>query len=303
VGDTVAVGTVAAWLGQSADEPVPDDAPAPTAGEEGTGEATGKARLLLRRHKLNAGDIPRAGPRLTAAEVETYLAARPRPAPHTDLPAPSDCAPLTPIERGMLATVAWQRDQAAAAYLEIDYDPRPWDTYAAAFATARRLLFSPLLALMAHRLATIAPGLGANGTLREGATPQRIRYRQVNLGFTVQAGETLYLCVVDSADSMKADGFVNRLADLQRRALGHKLTPAEMHGATIGFTSMARWGVRRHIPVLAPQTALMVAHCAKAADGTSAVLGATYDHRVLTGFDAARLLRGLAQPATEGSAV
>jgi len=32
------------------------------------------------------------------------------------------------------------------------------------------------------------------------------------------------------------------------------------------------------------------------------VLGATYDHRLLTGFDAARLLRSLAQPATENAA-
>jgi pyruvate/2-oxoglutarate dehydrogenase complex dihydrolipoamide acyltransferase (E2) component len=81
--------------------------------------------------------------------------------------------------------------------------------------------------------------------------------------------------------------------------MANRLAPVEMRGATVGLTSMARWGVRRHIPVLAPQTALMVAHSAPAPDGTSAVLGATYDHRLLTGFDVARLLQKLANPAKQ----
>ena len=197
----------------------------------------------------------------------------------------------------MLATVAWQRDHAAAAYLEIEYDPRPWEAQAAQAMRERRLLFSPLLGLMAHRLAALAPGLGANGTIVEGREAQRVRYRQVNLGFTVQAGERLYLCVVAGADTLDAPAFVNRLFDLQRRAMAHKLVPAEMRGATIGFTSMARWGVRRHQPVLAPHTGVMIAHTAPAADGAGAVLGITYDHRLLSGFEAVRLLKQLAQPA------
>jgi pyruvate/2-oxoglutarate dehydrogenase complex dihydrolipoamide acyltransferase (E2) component len=290
VGETVGVGAVAAWFGATVDEAVPESA-AVAAGPGPAEDVTAKARLLLRRHRLAADRIPRTGPRLTAADVEQHLAAHPRVAA---LEVPADSADLTPIERATLATVSWQREHAAATYLEVDYDPRPWDAHAAGFASAGRLLFSPLLALMAHRLACIATGLGANGTITDDGAPRRIRYRQVNLGFTVQAGETLYLCVVAAADGMDAAGFVARLSDLQRRALGHKLDPAEMRGATIGFTSMARWGVRRHIPVLAPHTALMVSHCAKSPDGTTAVLGAAYDHRVLSGFDAARLLRKLA---------
>ena len=41
----------------------------------------------------------------------------------------------------------------------------------------------------------------------------------------------------------------------------------------------------RHIPVLPPHTALIVAHAASSTDGRG-TLGATYDHRVLTGFEA-----------------
>jgi pyruvate dehydrogenase E2 component (dihydrolipoamide acetyltransferase) len=308
VGDTVPVGAVAMWLGDTADEPVPQDAAPPAAApaeavDEGV---TAKALLLLRRHNLAADAVPHSGPRLTAADVEAFVAAggvaEPAEVPHAvpaNLPAAADLRPLTPPERGLLNTVAWQRDHAVATYLEIDYDPRPWDEYSAAFARAGRHLFSPLLSLIAYRLVRLAAELDANGTILEDGEVSRVSYHHVNLGFTVQAGESLYLCVVDLADTMDEAAFVARLGELQRRAMANRLAPVEMRGATMGFTSMARWGIRRHIPVLAPHTALMVAHSAPSPDGSQAVLGATYDHRVLTGFDVARLLQKLANPAKQ----
>jgi len=46
----------------------------------------------------------------------------------------------------------------------------------------------------------------------------------------------------------------------------------------------------------------MVAHAApERADGAAAILGASYDHRVLSGFDVARVLQLLAQPAERTS--
>jgi pyruvate/2-oxoglutarate dehydrogenase complex dihydrolipoamide acyltransferase (E2) component len=314
VGDTVQVGTTALWLGDTQDEAIPEEAAATPAAEAPAGEAavTAKALLLLRQHNLSASAIPRSGPRLTAADVEAFIAAggdalEDEPAPESpkrtvpaNLPAAATTRPLTPPERGLLSTVAWQRDHAAAAYLEIEYDPRPWDEYAAAFARERRLLFSPLLSLIAYRLVRLAPAHNANGTIVEGAEPSRATYQHVNLGFTVQAGENLYLCVVDLADTLDESAFVARLGELQRRAMAQKLAPVEMRGTTVAFSSMARWGVRRHVPVLAPYTALMIAHAAAPADGRPAVLGATYDHRMLTGFDAARLLQKLANPPKQG---
>ena len=304
VGDIVPVGTVAMWLGDTADEQVPDDA-APTATETADEGVTAKALLLLRRHNLSADAVPRSGPRLTAADVEVFVASgeeppdeAPRPA-NPNLPAAADLRPLTPAERGMVNTVTWQREHAVAAYLEIEYDPRPWDEYAAAFARAGRQLLSPLLALIAWRLVRLTAGTSTNATILDDGEPTRASYQHLNLGFTVQAGESLFLCVVDLADTMDEAAFVARLGELPRRAIANRLAPVEMRGATVGFTSMARWGVRRHIPVLAPQTSLMVAHCAPAADGASAVLGATYDHRLLTGFDVARLLQKLADPTKQ----
>jgi pyruvate/2-oxoglutarate dehydrogenase complex dihydrolipoamide acyltransferase (E2) component len=128
---------------------------------------------------------------------------------------------------------------------------------------------------------------------------KRYEYAPVNLGFTVQAGETLYLAVLQHADGMDAQAFIRALGELQRHAMGHKLKPEESQGATMAFSSMSRWGVTRHTPILPPQTSIMVAHAATKANG-KAVLGATYDHRVLSGFDVVRFLSDLSKPPELG---
>ena len=194
---------------------------------------------------------------------------------------------------GMLRTVRWHRDEAVPAYLELEYDPKPWDEYAARYAGEHKLLLSPLLPLMAFRLATLAherPTI--NATI---VGDRRYQYRSINLGFTVQVGDTLYLTVIRDTQDMDAERFIAALGEVQRHAMARKLPPEEAAGATISFSSMARWNVSRHIPILPPQTSLIVAHAAPKGSGR-AVLGASYDHRLLTGFDVAQVLQALSQP-------
>ena len=123
----------------------------------------------------------------------------------------------------------------------------------------------------------------------------RYQYRPVNLGFTVQVGEMLYLTVVRDAQDMDVARFIAALGEVQRHAMAHRLPPDEASGATLSFSSMARWNVSRHIPVLPPHTSLIVAHAAPKATG-GAVLGASYDHRLLTGFDVTQVLQALSRP-------
>jgi pyruvate/2-oxoglutarate dehydrogenase complex dihydrolipoamide acyltransferase (E2) component len=192
----------------------------------------------------------------------------------------------------MLRAVVWQRDEAVPGYVEIQYDPAPWDAWAAEWQKRQKLLLSPLLSLMAWRLVRLAAeNRHWNATVVSG---DKYVYDSVNLGFTVQSGSTLYLAVVEKADTMTLPAFLDRLGALQRAAVGNRLKLQEMSGATISFSSMARWQTSRHIPVLPMNTAVIVAHAATR-DGV-ATLGATYDHRILTGFDAISVLRGLIAP-------
>ena len=303
VDDRADVGSILMWIGDSPDEPIPE-APAesaPVAASGTLGRPTAKALALLRRHGLTAEQVPASAERLSAADVEAFVARKGQGAAaaagrvqEERLPdVPGERVRLSTEEQGMLATVSWHRDYAAAAYLEIEYDPQPWETAAAEYASQRGLMLSPLLSLMAYRLVQLAverPKL--NSTIVGG---ERYQYSEVNLGFTVQAGDTLYLTVTRQADTMDAETFIRALGEVQRHAMGHKLKPNEAQGATLAFSSMARWKVTRHMPILPPQTSLMIAHAATGTHG-KAVLGVSYDHRVLSGFDAVKLLMDLARP-------
>ena len=241
-----------------------------------------------------AQDVPASGDRLSAEDVEAFAASRTSKSGTTGTTPETEgtLRPLSAEERGMLHTVSWHRDQAAAAYLEIEYDPGPWEQYAADYAGAHRLVMNPLLPLMAHSLASLTLETPrVNTTIVDG---QPYEYLRVNLGFTVQAGDTLYLVVVRDAAALGPEAFLDRMGELQRRALGKKLRPEEGRGATVAFSSMARWNVSRHIPILPPYTSLIVAHAAPR--GRAAVLGASYDHRVLSGSAVAGLLQKLSQP-------
>jgi pyruvate dehydrogenase E2 component (dihydrolipoyllysine-residue acetyltransferase) len=309
VGETIEVGSVLAWIGANADDKIPVEAGkavgAPADSDGSSAAPTLKAALLLAQHGLTARDVPASGERLSVSDVEHYVAARgkaarhvrPAPAapPQVSLPTvaePGKQVQLTPPQHGMLRTVAWHKFEAVPAYLEISYDPGPWAEYAADFQQRHRLLMSPLLALLARRIVDAAieqPTLNATLLGEQGHF-----YDHVNLGFTVQSGDNLMVVVVREAENLDELAFSQKLGELQRRAMGHALRPDETSGATVGFSSMARWSVSRHVPVLLPQTAFMIAHTAPLHG--SACLGATYDHRVLNGGGVVRALQTLSRP-------
>jgi pyruvate/2-oxoglutarate dehydrogenase complex dihydrolipoamide acyltransferase (E2) component len=302
-GDMVTVGAVLAWIGEPG-EAIPD-LPATAQMASSTMSPTAKARQLLERYGLSAEDVPASGERLSAADVERYVhergVARGAVAPARDrgtLAAPiglpdGTSHAMTPEQRGMVQTVSWHRAEAVPGYLEITYDPELWTAYAAAYTAEQRLLMPPLLGLMAHRLVRLAAAHPRVNTTIVGDASYR--YTHVNLGLTVQAGETLMLAVVREAETKDTAAFIAAVGEVQRKAMTRRLQSAEASGCTLAFSSMARWGVRRHMPVLPPYCSIMVAHTAASTDGT-AVLGATYDHRVLTGADVVQVLQALSKP-------
>jgi pyruvate dehydrogenase E2 component (dihydrolipoamide acetyltransferase) len=300
-GDILEVGSILMWMGSSPDEAVPTESASPQSTPPSAVTSSLKASLLLQRYGLVASAVPAAGSRLSAADVEAYAAknglrsaAGSAAAPALSLPSvPGTLGRLSPEDRGMLRTVLWHRDEAVAGHVEIHYDPRPWADYSAAFQKSENLLLSPLLALVAWRLVQVAKeDSRLNSTI---AGDRRYVYDQVNLGFTVQSRTTLYLAVVEGAEKLSAREFIDRLSELQRKAMKDSLKPQESSGSTIAFTSMARWKVSRHAPILPPHNSLIVAHTA-ALSPSAAFLGATYDHRAMSGADAVRILQKVSTP-------
>jgi pyruvate/2-oxoglutarate dehydrogenase complex dihydrolipoamide acyltransferase (E2) component len=302
VQDMIEVGSVLLWVGVTPDEAIPQATPVAEP-QAVTSEPTVKAVQLLAKYGLRASDVPASDARLSAKDVEDYVAARAGRPPETAArtapvsaggpSAPGTSTPLSPEDRGMLRTVLWQRDEAVPGYVELQYDAGAWDRAAVEYQQRERLLLSPLLALMAYRLVAAAKNNPRLSSTIVG--DQRLAYDNVNVGFTVQTDSSLYLTVVEKADQLTCREFVTRLTELQRSAMAHRLRPNETSGATVGFTSMARWNATRHIPVLPPYTSLIVAHAATLSDGRG-VLGATYDHRALTGHEALAGIAAVSRP-------
>jgi pyruvate/2-oxoglutarate dehydrogenase complex dihydrolipoamide acyltransferase (E2) component len=302
VGDTVPVGSVLLWMGSVPGETIPSNGAKPAPAAQ-IAEPTLKAALLLAKFGLNAAAVPSSGERLSAADVLGYVrahnvrsadAARGAVAeePVPELP-PGKRVPLNVTERGMIRTVAWHRDSAVSGYVEIGYSPEAWQQYADAFQSRYKTLMSPLLPLMAHRLVRMAaanPRL--NSTIAE---DQRYTYDAINLGFTAQSGNSLFMLSIRDAGTMDEKAFHDAWLSLMKQAMKGKVPPQATGGVTIAFTSMSRWEVTRHIPVLPPYTSLIIAH----AHGSpmQASLGASYDHRVLTGGEVAVALRKLSCPS------
>jgi pyruvate/2-oxoglutarate dehydrogenase complex dihydrolipoamide acyltransferase (E2) component len=304
-GDTVAVGSVLAWIGQKPGEAIPSASAAPPSGSaaKNGSDVSLKAAILLAQYGLKSSDVPRHADRLTVADIEAYVQSRGlKPAgkassnvtaPRTS-PAPAATGKrekLSPEHHGMLRTIEWHHHDAVPAYLEISYNPTPWEAYAKDFKKKHSLLVSPLVSLLTWRLVQLAkdhPEI--NATVYEG---EKYVYDHVNVASTVQANQRLYLVVVREAEKLSQIEFVTRLSELQLSAAKNSLNPDETSGATIAISSMARWPVTRHVPLLAPHTAMMIAHTASK-DG-NAILGATYDHRVLSGGEAVRVLQALAR--------
>jgi pyruvate/2-oxoglutarate dehydrogenase complex dihydrolipoamide acyltransferase (E2) component len=306
IGEMCDVGSILMWVGASRDEGIPAPSLAgsvPSSAGSPDRSPTMKALLLLNRYGFDAGTISASGDRLTAEEVEVYArsrglsVARAAASHRPEDPQPNEPGRLqtmSPQERGMLRTVVWHREQAASGYIEMAYDPGEWDRVSAGFQEQHGLMISPLLSLMAWQLSRLAlkyPKL--NATISGG---ELYFYDNINVGFTIQTGEYLIMPVLREAQQMDALTFVESLGRLQRQAMKLSLKPEQVSGATVAFTSMSRWRVSRHVPILPPHTSLMIAHSAPV-QGQS-ILGACYDHRVLTGFDVARALSELVKPQT-----
>lgn len=310
--ETISVGSVLLWVGSTPGESIPvSSEPEAAAVSAGSTQPTLKAAQLLAKYGLSASEVPASGDRLSVRDVEAYLAGRSTAlttaagastavvapeaigsATEAVPSAPGIIRALTPEERGMLRTVTWQRDAAVPGYVELQYDAAAWERTATDYQKREKLLLSPLLALMTYRLVRVAvEHERLNATIVDNAL---YRYSSVNLGFTIQSDRTLYLAVIPNAGAMTCRELVSKLGEMQRDAIAHKLRSADLTGATVSFSSMARWNVTRHVPVLPPHTSLIAAHAA--AIGGVGTLGATYDHRVLTGFDALSVIREISVP-------
>ena len=211
----------------------------------------------------------------------------------------NEILPMTSANQSMLNMVLWQKENTVPAYLEILTDQSPWEAYAQELMNRHNLIFNPLLGVLAYKLVKMAKKRPEINSYCDGHNI--IIYNSVNLGFTVEVKNKLYIVVVRNADKMNEVTFVKNLFNLEKKAYSDKLNIDETRGATITFTSLSKANVIRHIPILPFSTGLIVAHSVssifeiKNKVTKPIVVGATYDHRYLNGGVVATILNDMVE--------
>jgi len=285
-GATCTPGQVIGRIGTPGLEPI---AAEPGAAPEAGPTITAPARELMEAHGITEEQVRALGISLIRrADVEALL--------DTGPPART----LTPVQRGMSATVtrSWQTIPAAYTAVTVEVGP--------ALDRAKRLTreLRTLVGLPELLIQAIGRAHGEFPEMFAELDGQEIRLRDPHVGITVDLGSGLYAPVVRDADRLTLAEISATAMRLRMTAMRATFTTDDLAGSTILLALNTDAAAVVAVPIVFPGHACAVSLCAPrpelalADDGTVVrrtvvTLGLAYDHRLVTGRDALRFLAAL----------
>jgi pyruvate/2-oxoglutarate dehydrogenase complex dihydrolipoamide acyltransferase (E2) component len=262
---------------------------APVAGSlsvspEAAGRFTRKALKRLRELGLQESDFPGAS-RVDVAEVEKRAggggAAQGR-ASFKDAVV-LEQAPSKMIEA---ATLAESYRQVVPSLVSVPVDAVRVEEHLRRIAAAEGPL--SLLELVIHATAAVMPEFpDLNGFFSEGSA---FTYREINIGFAINAGRSLKVPVVRQAGTLSRLDIARAVRDLTLRYLRNELTTADMMGGTFTVTDLSSQGAVHFVPVLNQRQAAVLGLCARHPASHYCEFVLTFDHRISDGMRAAQFL-------------
>jgi 2-oxoglutarate dehydrogenase E2 component (dihydrolipoamide succinyltransferase) len=274
---------------------VPAEPVAAPAVEEGP-TITAPARELMDAHGVTDDQVRALGITLVRrADIEALLST-------AQLDAGPPARALTPVQRGMSATVtrSWQTIPAAFTAVTVEVGP--------ALDRAKRLTkeLRTLVGLPELLVQAIGRAHGEFPEMFAELDGQEVRPRDPHVGITIDLGAGLYAPVVRDADRLTLKEISAAAMRLRMTAMRGTFTPDDLAGSTIllAINTGSDAAAAVAVPIVFPGHACAVSLCAPrpelalADDGTVvqrtvATLGLAYDHRLVTGRDALRFLSAL----------
>jgi 2-oxoisovalerate dehydrogenase E2 component (dihydrolipoyl transacylase) len=170
---------------------------------------------------------------------------------------------------------------------------------------AQRYPEQPLtyLPFIAMALLRSIPALPNSNAHFDGESDTLTRYAHVHLGIAAQTPDGLKVPVVRHAQRQNLWGLAREIRRVSNGAKDGTLQPAELSGSTVTLTSLGKLGGIASTPVInAPEVAIIGVN--KAVDrpvvSNGAVvirrqmnLSASFDHRIVDGYDAAALIAAI----------
>lgn len=265
-------------------EPVPDDGPTITA----------PARELMEAHDVTEDRVRALGiPLVRRADIEALIST-------AQLDTGPPARPLTPVERGMSATVtrSWQTIPAAYTAVTVEVGPA-LERVKQLTRQLRTLVGLPELLIQA-----IGRAHGEFPEMFAELDGQEVRPRDPHVGITIDLGSGLYTPVVRDADKLTLEEISSAAMRHRMTAMRGTFTTDDLAGSTLLLALNTDTAAVIAVPIVFPGHACAVSLCAPrpelapADDGTVvrrtvATLGLAYDHRIITGRDALRFLTAL----------
>lgn len=202
--------------------------------------------------------------------------------------APAGAEPLSGVRRAMAMAMAQSGAEIVPATVTDDADISAWPTRTDITA---RLVRAIVVACAA------SPALNAWYDSR--AVARRL-HGQVDLGLAVDTADGLFVPVLHNAGALTTAELRPAIERLRAQVKDRSIALADLHGATITLSNFGMFGGRHAVlTIMPPQVAILGAGRAAprviAVDGSIAVrrmlpLSLTFDHRVVSGGEAARFL-------------
>ena len=260
-----------------------DAAPtAQTVTRKARGKATPAVRALARKLGVDVSIVQGTGPTgaITKSDVERAAQVLAEAAP---------AEPLRGVRRAMAERMAKAHAEVVPATVTDEADVEAWPE--GTTVTLR------LIRAVAAGCAA-APALNA---WFERETLSRRLHQKIDLGIAVDAEDGLFVPVLRDVGNRDAQDLRAGLERLKADVRSRKIPPHEMRGQTITLSNFGTVGGQHaELVVVPPQVAILgvgrMTRKVVAADGRPAIhrtlpLSLTFDHRAVTGGDAARFLR------------
>lgn len=281
-------------LGAVAGELPRDEVAAPPGSRDsGAGgvRATPAVRALARRLGVDLAAVRPSGTGgvATAADIERAAATLAGAAPPTPLRGP---------RRAMADAMARAHVEIVPATVTDDADVEEWPPHT-----------DPMIRLVRAVVAGCRAAPALNAWLDAHARERRL-HEHVDLGVAVDTPDGLLVPVMRSAEGLEVDALTARLQALIQAARERTITRADMQGATITLSNFGPLGGRHaSLVVVPPQVAILgagrIAPAVVAVGGAPVVhrllpLSLTFDHRAVTGGEAARFLSAVVSDLERG---
>lgn len=145
----------------------------------------------------------------------------------------------------------------------------------------------------------------------DGRELTRTVHRRVDVGLAVDTDDGLFVPALRNADVLDAAGIRAAVERLRAEVLGRSIAPDELRGYTIMLSNFGMYAGRYATPVLVPPCVAIIA-AGRARHAVVPVMGGiethrvlplslTFDHRAVTGSEAARFLKALLDDLARGS--